>query len=162
MTHIKRLNENFNPDEYTKDNNKPLKELVGSVIKDGVYVSAFAKTDKQNSPSLTDKGVYTNFDKRFLEDWSNGATNLVPVKYLKNVPDGIEIYEIYVKHPNDKYFYEIGYLLVKDGSPLIMTQGPGDPRGCFITRKGELIVSGHDGNYIFDIDNPENFDRFTW
>lgn len=164
MAYVKRLslNENFNPEEYKRDGNKTLGDLVGRVVKEGVYVSAFMKSDKNNSPSLTDKGVYTSFDGRFLEDWSNGITELVHVNYIKHGFPDIEVYEIYVKNANEKYFYEIGYILVQDGNPLILTQGPGDSRGCFITRKREFIVSGHDGNYIFDIDNPENFDRFTW
>ena len=72
--------------------------------------------------------------------------------------DNFDVYEIFTKSKlDDKYAHEFGYLLVKDGKPLLLTGIPGDNYGATIF-KGVFKVSGHDGSYLFDIDNPLEYE----
>ena len=54
--------------------------------------------------------------------------------------------------------YQIAYCHFKDGKMNIISGINGDERGCSVFN-GTFIASGHDGSYLFDIDNPEDNKR---
>ena len=125
--------------EFNRENWRKLSELIG------IYES---KID--NSLSLTNKGVYVN---RRDDDILNLDVELNKVS-IKDIEDGLEVYEVYLKRENSKYPGEFGYLLVKDKAPYILSDYSGDNRGCDVFGD-TFIVSGHDGNKMYSICNPK-------
>ena len=120
-----------------------LKEFVGEFIK------------KEKSVNLTDKGIYTDFSEGDIERWGDYIIELNGNYTPK------DIFSIYIKEDGDKYGHDLGKVLFKDGKPFIFTSIPGDDRGAMVFND-TFISSGHDGNLLFSVSNPFNYQRGTW
>jgi hypothetical protein len=143
MKYLKKFNESnnqeFNINDYLKFSDKTILDLIGNPIE-----------SKDTYKTVTDLGVYTNLGKGDIDYISN---DLVKVSSINK----FEIYKIYLKSKGERYASEYGYLLLKDGKPHILSGINGDDRGATIFSGSGFdifIVSGHDGSYLFNINNP--------
>lgn len=112
---------------------------------------------------ITDKNVnvapYTKFDfeKGYLEN--------VEVEINDNglfggtIPDGFKVKVVNVDDGTYKSFG--GFLVYKEDKPIIFTNFPGDERG-FLFFNNTFIITGHDGNYLYNLDNHHEFARMSW
>jgi hypothetical protein len=125
---------------------KNIFDLIGEVQK------------KNKNISETDKGVYTiysDYDLKRITEEIEIKNNIGP---NKNV---YEVFKITKNHPtHGELYHPIGYLLMKDDKPHILSYCPGDDYGAVVFNNS-FIVSGHDGSYLFNIDNPLDFLRHT-
>lgn len=147
MKHLKRFESTSNEvnlEEYKNYGTLTFKDLFGEIeTEEGSHYNKF---------SITNKGVYIyGYGKKEAE--SNFMSDLVTL-YKERSYDNYTIYAVYGKKSTaDKYGYEFGYLLTKGGNPYLFSGIPGDNYGATVF-KGIFKVSGHDGSYLFDIDNP--------
>tara|TARA_R110000772_G_scaffold5691_2_gene20341 strand:- start:3746 stop:4150 length:405 start_codon:yes stop_codon:yes gene_type:complete len=51
----------------------------------------------------------------------------------------------------------LGYLLMKDNKPYIFSGINGDERGATVFNN-TFIVTGHDGNYLYNVNDPFDFE----
>lgn len=91
----------------------------------------------------TNEGVFTNYEE-FVE-------LLDKEYYLRQIGKKIEEYEVFEFYVKEDSMY--GYLLTKNDSPLIFSTYIGDDRGA-IYFNNTFIVSGHDGTFLFNVNNP--------
>jgi hypothetical protein len=117
-----------------------LREVIGNIIPD--------KAEKRGC-DYTDKGIYIahlrsnikdnlDFPVRLHTDGNTGEIN--SIGYASSL---------------------LAHVYLEDNKPKILTGYPGDNRGCLTFNK-VFISSGHDGNYIFNIDNPDDNTSGRW
>jgi hypothetical protein len=136
----------FNIDDYTRDTGVTIEQFIGTPIK--------GKRNKKNTLHVveTTKGVFLNGDFDDIKD------SVIELSYLCDSDVDMEVYELLLKEPGEEYPGEYGYLLVKNNKPLIISRYQGDPCGGNIFNN-TFLSAGHDGVYLFNIDNPmENKD----
>jgi hypothetical protein len=132
----------FNANLYTRENGLTLTDLIGNFGK-GV-----------NRHFISTKGVYVNFSDNDMDYWKDDVIEIDEVSKVGN----LTIYQTYIKGKGDRLPHEFGYLLTKDDVPIILSLIPGDNYGANIF-KGVFTVTGHDGSYKYDIDNPSDNQR---
>lgn len=128
-------------EEFNKEKMKTLTDLLGNVVKEEKFTVT------------TDKDVFVNLTKGDIE--SHEKDCVVHIWSEKKISDELSIFEVFLKPNSRQYSHEYGYLLTKNGKPHIFSTIPGDNYGATVF-KGVFKVSGHDGSYMFDIDNPSN------
>jgi len=133
----------FNASLFTRENGKTLTDLIGG----------FSETKNRNH-FLSTKGVYVNFGESEMGRWKDDVIEMDEDTKVGN----LVIYQTYIKAVDDRLPCEFGYLLTKDGVPIILSLIPGDNYGANIF-KGVFTVTGHDGSYKYDIDNPSDNQR---
>lgn len=130
---IKKFNESESP--------KTLEDIIGKVVssnKEGYY-----------NIYKTENGTITNVDiNRYLDYTAN-----IRIYSSGNVG------EISLRKEGERYGTYF-YAYFEDGYPKIISSFPGDERGCFIFN-GTFITSGHDGNYLWNIETGE-FKANVW
>jgi len=148
MKHLRRINES--------EGVVTLRDLIGET--------------KETFRSIieTTKGCFTNVD---LDDtYGNEQPMLdkeVKLGYINKSDAGITS-DIMVKGVDDKYWSSVGYCYMVESteSPLgydikIISYWPGDERGCVIFNN-TFISSGHDGSYLWNVNDPREFASHTW
>ena len=131
---IKKFNESDSP--------KTLEDIIGKVVssnKEGYYTIY-----------NTENGTFTNIDiSKYLDYTVN----------IRTYGRGQNIGEITLRKEGERYG-KYFYAYFEDGYPKIISGFPGDERGCF-EFNGTFIASGHDGNYLWNIETGE-FKSNTW
>lgn len=133
------IDDTINLQDYEKYSDKTFNDLLGEV-----------ESEPKRYMVKTTKGAY-------IYGWSMGGelefmNDLVQLHKERTV-DNYTIYSVYCKESGAERGWEFGYLLTKDDKPYILSGIPGDNYGATIF-KGVYKVSGHDGSYLFNLDNP--------
>ena len=123
------------------DSPKTLVDIVGEVV----------SNEKQGYYNIfkTENGTITNID---IDRYLNYTASIR--MYRDN-----NIGEITLRKEGERYAPYF-YAYFEDGYPKIISSFPGDERGCFLFN-GTFITSGHDGNYLWNIETGE-FKSNVW
>lgn len=133
------IDDTVNYQDYEKYSDKTFRDLLGDV-----------EGEPKRYMVKTTKGAYIHgWGTKEVEKFMNNLVQL----YKERTVDNYTIYTLYSKEPGRERGWEFGYLLTKDNRPYIVSGIPGDNYGATIF-KGVFKVSGHDGSYLFNIDDP--------
>lgn len=163
MKHLNKFNEN-----QTEGSIQTLRDLIGEPV-NSTRVGYRTITE-------TSKGCFTNsveFDGYRGENYLDKEAKIDWVTKIGNEFTGQVM--VKVESRGRTYWSSLGYayLIPDESLPLefavnnkkfkvkILSGYPGDERGCTIFN-GTFICSGHDGNYLWNIDNPNEFLSNTW
>ncbi len=139
MQHLKKFNE-------SEEKKQTLRDLIGDV----------KETKKIGYRNIieTTKGCFSSiefYDEFDDIDWLDSEVT------INNYGDGTG--EILLKHTKSKWANHY-YVYLEGDIPKIISDFPGDERGCILF--GDVfIVSGHDGNYLWNVKTGE-FKSNTW
>ena len=149
MKHLRKMNEGKSV--------VTLRDLIGDPLEKG--------DDVYNAKVIeTSKGCFTNIN---LEGYRGDSPLDKEVKlgYVSG-KEGELVSDLMVK--GEKYMSQIGYCHIErnEDSPIgydikILSYYPGDERGCLVFNN-TFICSGHDGSYLWDINNPTEFVSNTY
>ena len=129
---MEKFSENINFDDDTIEGS--LFEIFGEIV------------EKKDHMVRTSKNVYGN--EWYLKDDKH-------IKIRNEAWQGGEIRVVYTERDYDgrKMLNLMGYLLMKDNKPHIFSGINGDERGATVFND-TFIVTGHDGNYLYNVSNP--------
>jgi hypothetical protein len=158
MRHLNKFNES------TEASVQTLRDIIGDVKGEAERVGYYGIYE-------TTKGCFTNIE--LSAPWDNYMDREAKVDSVHKEKGGEFTGEVLVK--SETYWMALGfcYLEVDSSLPVgiavenkqfkvkILSLCPGDERGCVVFNN-TFICSGHDGSYLWNINNPKEFYSHTF
>lgn len=129
---------------------KKFNETASFDMENFIFKDVFGELSTDvNKINKSDKDVYTNLEKKYFNGMSD---SICKIYFDEKDQSGL----LWGKVGNAKYAYELGHVCFKNGKPHILTYINGDNMGC-TTFNNVFISCGHDGQYLFNIEDPTDF-----